>query len=64
MILNTLKSIVSIKDLRKKIIATLILVLVYRFLAVIPIPGVNTAGLSAMIESQQGLSFFSALMGG
>lgn len=64
MIVNTLKSIVSIKDLRKKIIATLLLVLVYKFLAVIPIPGVNTTGLSAMLEGQQGLSFFSALMGG
>ena len=64
MILNTLKSIVSIKDLRKKIIATLLLVLVYKFLAVIPIPGVNTDGLSAIISQQQGLSFFSALMGG
>jgi preprotein translocase subunit SecY len=64
MILNTLKSIISIKDLRRKIIATLLLVLVYKFLSVIPIPGVNTNGLSAIIEGQRGLSFFSALMGG
>ena len=64
MILDTLKSIVSIKDLRKKIIATLLLVLVYKFLSVIPIPGVNNEGLSTIIEGQKGLSFFSALMGG
>jgi preprotein translocase subunit SecY len=64
MILNTLKSIISIKDLRKKIIATLLLVLVYKFLSVIPIPGVNTTGLAAIIDGQKGLSFFSALMGG
>lgn len=45
MIVDIFKSIVSIKDLRKKIIATLLLVLVYKFLSVIPIPGVNTEGL-------------------
>lgn len=63
MILDTLKSIVSIKDLRRKIIATLLLVLVFKFLSVIPIPGVNTQGLAAIIDGQKGLSFFSALMG-
>jgi len=50
MILETIKSIFSIKDLRKKIIATLLLVLVYKFISVIPIPGVNTAGIAALIE--------------
>lgn len=64
MILNTFKSIIAIKDLRRKIIATLLLVLVYKFLSVIPIPGVNTDGLAAAIEGQKGLAFFSALMGG
>jgi len=63
MITNALQSIFSIKDLRKKIIATLLLVLVYKFLSVIPIPGVNTTGLAAIIEGQKWLSFFSALMG-
>jgi len=64
MILTTLQSIISIKDLRKKIIATLLLVLVYKFLSVIPIPGVNTTWLAAIIDGQKGLSFFSALMWG
>lgn len=63
MILDTFKSIFTIKDLRTKIIATLALILVYKFLSVIPIPGVNTEGLSSIIEGQRGLSFFSALMG-
>ena len=63
MILDYIKSILTIKDLRKKIIATLLLVLVYKFLSVIPIPGVNTDGLAAIIEGQKGLAFFSALMG-
>lgn len=63
MIVNTLQSIFSIKDLRKKIIATLLMVLVFKFLSVIPIPGVNTTWLAAIIEWQRWLSFFSALLG-
>ncbi|PID86489.1 preprotein translocase subunit SecY [Candidatus Gracilibacteria bacterium] len=62
--LKSLKSVFEIKSLRKKIIATLLLVVVYRFLSVIPIPGVNTDGLQAIMEQQGGLAFFSALMGG
>ncbi len=64
MIFNTLQSIYKIRDLRKKIIAVLLLILVYKFLAVVPIPGVNTTGLAAIIEWQRGLAFFSALMWG
>lgn len=62
MFTSTIQSIFKIRDLRKKIIATLLLVLVYKFLSVIPIPGVNTSGLAAIMESQRGLSFFSTLM--
>ncbi len=64
MILNHIRSIFSVRDLRKKIIATLLLVLVYKLLTVIPVPGVNNQGLQAVIDSQKGLAFFSALMGG
>ncbi len=40
------------------------MVIVYKLLSVIPIPWVNTTGLSAIIDGQRGLSFFSAMMGG
>ncbi|MEA3386836.1 MAG: hypothetical protein U9Q66_00010 [Patescibacteria group bacterium] len=62
MFLDKIRSIFEVKDLRKKIIATLLLVLVYKFMSVIPVPGVNTDGLSAMLEQHEGLLFFSALM--
>lgn len=64
MILKHMKSIFAVKDLRKKIIFTLATVLIFKFLSVIPVPGVNTDGLAAIIQQQQGLAFFSALMGG
>ncbi len=62
--LEAIKEVFTIKSLRKKIIATLLLVLVYKLLAVIPVPGVNTDGLAAIMDQQKGLSFFSALMWG
>ncbi|QFR38647.1 preprotein translocase subunit SecY [Candidatus Gracilibacteria bacterium 28_42_T64] len=64
MILKSIKSVFEVKDIRKKIIATLVLILVYKLLAVIPVPGVDTTGLAVIMEQQKGLSFFSALMGG
>ncbi|MCP4522709.1 MAG: preprotein translocase subunit SecY [Candidatus Gracilibacteria bacterium] len=64
MALSTIKSVFAVKDIRTKIVATLLLVLVYKVLSVIPVPGVNTDGLANILESQKGLGFFSALMGG
>ncbi len=62
MILNHMKSIFAVASLRKKILAVLGLVLVYKFLSVIPVPGVNTDWLKAVMEAQAWLAFFSALM--
>ncbi|PZM82341.1 preprotein translocase subunit SecY [Candidatus Gracilibacteria bacterium] len=62
--IKSLKSVFANKSIRKKIIATLLLVLVYKILAVIPVYGVNTEGLKSIIDANKGLSFFSALMGG
>jgi preprotein translocase subunit SecY len=64
MILNYIKSIFAVKSLKNKIIATLLLVLVYKMLSVIPIPWANTDWLKAIIDGQKWLSLFSALMWG
>lgn len=55
------------ESLKKKIVITLWLVVLFEFLSIIPVPGVNLAALESMqkfMESQQGLSFFSSLMWG
>jgi len=39
--LESIKEVFRIENLRKKIIATLLLVLVYKLLATIPVPGVE-----------------------
>jgi len=64
--LESIKWVFKIENLRKKIIATLVLVLVYKILATIPVPGVDTTGLTAMLakDENSGLGFFSALMWG
>lgn len=64
MVLNNIKSIFQNESIKKKIIATLLLVLVYKFLSVIPVYWVDTTKLSAIMEANRWLSFFSALMGG
>lgn len=64
MAFDGIKSIFKKENLRKKIIAVLLLTLVYKFLSIIPVPGVNPEGLKAVMEQQSGLAFFSALMWG
>ena len=61
---NKLGLVFKDATLRKRILFVFVALAVFRLLAVIPIPGVNTTGLAAIIEGQKGLSFFSALMGG
>lgn len=56
-----MRSIFSVKDLRTKIVFTLLMVVVYKALSVIPVPGVNTEALGTLVSSQAGLSFFSAI---
>jgi preprotein translocase subunit SecY len=62
--IKSLKSVFEVKHLRKKIIATLLLVLVYKILSVIPVPGADTTQLASIFKDggNSGLSFFSALM--
>lgn len=64
MILNHIKSVFAIESLRKKIIAVLILVLVYKLFSVIPVPWIDTTWLAAVMKQQSWLAFFSALMWG
>ena len=64
--IKSLKSVFEVKHIRKKIIATLLLILVYKILSVIPVPGANTDALSDIFKNwaNSWLWFFSALMWG
>lgn len=65
--LRYLKKIWNSESLKKKIVITLALVLLFELLSIIPVPWVNLSALSMLqkqLENQQWLSFFSSLMWG
>lgn len=64
---TTWKQFLRSDSLKKKIGVTLGLIVIYKFLSVIPVPGVSASALESMrnvFAAQPGLAFFSSLMGG
>ncbi len=55
--LNSIKNIFSIPDLRKRVIFTLLILAVYRIGAQIPNPGISASALAEFWESQKGTIF-------
>lgn len=62
--MNYLKQIWRSRDLRRKIIFTLFIVLIFRILAQISIPGANIDALKTIFAGNQFLGMFSLLTGG
>ncbi len=54
----------SLPDLRAKILFTLAILALYRFVSHIPIPGINTAQLQDLFENNQLLGFLDLFSGG
>ena len=54
----------SIPDLRAKILFTLAMLVVYRFVAHVPVPGVNVQALSQSFEQEAILGFLNLFSGG
>ncbi len=63
-VIAPLKSAWKIADLRKKLIATFLLLLVYRVGVYIPVPGLDASALAQMIGNQGGLFGFMDIIGG
>ncbi len=63
---NRLKNIFSIKELKDKILLTIGLIAVYRFMAAVPLPGIDPLQLTALKESASGglLGLLNAFTGG
>ena len=51
--IETIKNIFRIEDLRKRILYTLFIILIYRFGAHVVLPGINPGGLSAFTDKAQ-----------
>lgn len=61
--LSTLQNALKIEDLKRKIIFTLMMFLIFRIGAHIPVPGINTAAFKDLMN-QQFLGFFDVISGG
>ena len=61
--LETLKNAWKIADLRKKILYTLGMLLIYRLLCYVPTPGVNTSLISSALERYSLLGFINSMTG-
>ena len=55
--LDSLRNIFTISDLRRRVLFTLAILAIYRFGSVIPTPGVNTAALAVLAEQMAGTMF-------
>ena len=55
--LDSLRNIFTISDLRRRVLFTLAILAIYRFGSVIPTPGVNTAALAILAEQMAGTMF-------
>ena len=64
--IQTIKNIWKIEDLRSRILMTILLITVYRFLTVVTIPGINPAALSALERQTAGglMSLLDMFSGG
>ena len=54
----------KIADLRKKILYTLFILLIYRLGCYVPVPGVNTQYVASLVEQYSALGFLNMLSGG
>lgn len=62
--LNLLKKIFKVKELRKKIVFTALIFLVFRIFAQVPVPGVDVVALKKLFSESQLLSLLDIFSGG
>ena len=62
--LSQLKQAWKIKDVRKKILYTLMMIVVFRIGATIPVPGVDTSIIKEMVGNNSLLSLYNMFTGG
>jgi preprotein translocase subunit SecY len=62
--LDALRNAFRLPDLRRRILITLGILVIYRFLSHVPVPGVNRDALSQLFQSNQLLGILNLLSGG
>ena len=61
---ETLKNAFKVKEIRKKIFITLLILLVYRIGCYIPIPGLDAGQFTSVIEGNTFLELMNGITGG
>src|SRR5574344_627758 len=61
---ETLKNAFTTKEIRRKIWATIALLLVYRIGCFVPVPGIDVRNVASIIEQNELLNVISAITGG
>ena len=62
--LSKIKQSWKVKDVRKRILYTLMMILIFRIGTTIPVPGVNTALISSMVSGNNLLALYNMFTGG
>ncbi len=62
--LETLKNAWKVKELRNKILYTLLIIVIFRIGSVIPVPYIDPTAISGLIENNTFFSYLSVLTGG
>lgn len=60
---ETLKNAWRVKDIRKKLLYTLIMLLIYRLVSVIPAPGINNAAVAGVVAKYDVLNLVNMMTG-
>ena len=61
---NKLKQALKIKDIRKKVLFTLFIIIVFRMGTTIPVPGIDTSVIKKMVENNSLLNLYNMFSGG
>ena len=61
--IDVMKNAFRVEDLRKKLIFTLLMIIVFRFGSHVPVPGINT-DIIRQLSSGQLMGFFDVISGG
>jgi len=62
--IQTLKNAFKIKEIRNKILLTILLVIIYRIGCYIPVPGIEASVFSNAVEGNSFMGIMSAITGG
>lgn len=62
--LSQITQAIKIKDVRKKLLFTLMIVVIYRLGSIIPVPGIDTSIIKKMVEGNNLLSLYDMFSGG